>query len=162
MASLERDGWRYGAALSHVLPIERLDGARLTTQIQYARTLTQAGTDADGFGSAFDSNWVSADAAFSVPIPLGMRMEARLLVGYERFDEENRTQYDADLASDPDPRRIRRRDTVIDTSLSFVRPLGRLVDLELRLRDTRHGSTAAVYDWDRQIVGTYLRLHFDH
>jgi hypothetical protein len=91
-------------------------------------------------------------------------METRLLVGYERFDEENRTQYDADYdaVTNPDPRRIRRRDTVIETSLSFVRPLGRLVDLELRLRDTRHGSTTAVYDWDRQIVGTYLRLHFDH
>ena len=160
--SLERDGWRYGAALSHVLPIERWAGARLTTQLQYARTLTQAGTDADGFGSAFDSNWISADAAFSVPIPFGVRMETRLLVGYERFDEENRTQYDADLLSDPDPRRIRRRDTVIDTSLSFVRPLGRLADLELRLRDTRHGSTTSIYDWDRQIIGTYLRLHFDH
>ena len=44
-----------------------------------------------------------------------------------------------------------------------LRPAARpkLVDLELRLRDTRHGSTAGVYDWDRQIVGTYLRLHFD-
>jgi tetratricopeptide (TPR) repeat protein len=162
--SLERDGWRYGAALSHVLPIERWAGARLTTQLQYARTLTGAGTDAEGFGSAFDSNWISADAAFSVPIPFGIRMETRLMVGYERFDEENRTQYDADYdaVTNPDPRRIRRRDSVIDTSLSFVRPLGRLVDLELRLRDTRHGSTTAVYDWDRQIVGTYLRLHFDH
>ena len=162
--SLERDGWRYSAGLSHTLPIERWPGARLTTQLQYARTLTQAGTDANGFGSAFDSNWISADAAFSVPIVFGIRMETRLLFGYERFDEENAVQYSADYdaTTNPDPQRIRRRDTVIDTSLSFVRPLTRLVDLELRLRDTRHGSTADVYDWDRQIIGTYLHLHLDH
>jgi len=162
--SLERDGWRYSAGLSHTLPIERWTGARLTTQLQYARTLTNGATDANGFGAAFDSNWLSADAAFTVPILFGIRMETRLLVGYERFDEENAVQFaaDYDATTNPDPRRVRRRDTIIDTSLSFVRPLGRWADLELRLRDTRHGSTASVYDWDRQIVGTYLRLHFDH
>jgi hypothetical protein len=159
-ASLERDGWRYGVALSHVLPLARWPGARLTTQLQYARTLTHGGTDANGFGSAFDSNWASADAALSAPIGLGIRMETRLLVGYERFDEENAVQFAADGGGTA--RGVRRRDTLIDTSLSFLRPLTKSIDFELRLRDTRHGSTAGVYDYDRQIVGTYLRLHFDH
>jgi tetratricopeptide (TPR) repeat protein len=160
-ASLERDGWRYGAALSHTLPLSRWPGARLTTQLHYARTLTHGHADANGFGAAFDSNWVAADAALSVPIAFGIRMETRLLVGYERFDEDNAVQYAADLAKDPDPRRVRRRDTVIDTSVSFVRPLTSRIDFELRVRDTRHDSTTGVYDWDRQIVGTYLRLHYD-
>jgi tetratricopeptide (TPR) repeat protein len=161
--SLERDGWRYAAALQHTLPLPAWSDARLTTQLQYARTLTGARTDADGFGPAFDSHWFSADAALSVALGLGIRMETRLLVAYERFDEENAVQYAADYhpTANPDPRRVRRRDTVIDTSLSFVRPLTRLVDLELRLRDTQHGSSAEVYDWDRQIVGTYLRVRFD-
>jgi len=158
-ASLDRDGWRYAAALSHTLPLERWPGARLVTQLQYARSLTHGGTDANGFGSAFDSNWISADAAFSVPMGLGIRMESRLLVGYERFDEENAVQYDADGGGAA--RGVRRRDTVVDTSLSLLRPLTKSLDVELRLRDTRHASSAGVYDWDRQIVGTYLRLHFD-
>ena len=49
-ASLERDGWRYAAALSHTLPLERWPGAYLVTQLQYARSLTHGGTDANGFG----------------------------------------------------------------------------------------------------------------
>jgi hypothetical protein len=83
-------------------------------------------------------------------------METRLLVGYERFDEENRVQFDADGSS------VRRRDTLIDTSVSLLRPLTKWLDFELRLRDSRHASTAGVYDYDRQIVGTYLRIHVDH
>jgi hypothetical protein len=161
-ASLERDGWRYAAALSHALPLESWPGARLTTQLHYARTLTDGGTDANGFGAAFDSNWIAADATLLLPLGFGVRMESRLLVGYESFDEENAVQYAADLAKgDPDPQGVRRRDTVVDTSVSFLRPLGKSVDLELRLRDTRHGSNSGVYDWDRQIVGTYLRFHLD-
>jgi tetratricopeptide (TPR) repeat protein len=154
-ASLDRDGWRYGAALSHTVPVERWPGARLTTQLSYGRTLTHGRTDANGFGSAFDSNWVGADAAFSLPVGLGVRLETRLLVAYERFDEENAVQFAAD------GERVRRRDTVVDTSVSLRRPLTKNLDLELRLRDTRHGSTAGVYDYDRQIVGTYLRFQFD-
>jgi tetratricopeptide (TPR) repeat protein len=162
-ASLGRDGWRYGAALSHTTPIDRWAGARFTTQLSYARTLTHGGTDANGFGAAFDSNLVAADAALSVPVALGFRMEARLLVGYESFDEENAVQFAADQAAgDPDPRRVRRRDTLVETSLSLRRPLTEWLDFELRLRDARHGSTAGVYDYDRQIAGTYLRFRFDH
>jgi tetratricopeptide (TPR) repeat protein len=161
--SLERDGWRYSTGLSHTLPIECW-GARLTTELEYARTLTNASTDANGFGSAFDSNWISADAAFAVPIVFGILLETNLLVGYERFDNENAVQFSADYnaTTNPNPRRIRRDDIVVDTSLSLVLPVTRLLDLELRVRETRHASNAAVYDWDRQIVGTYLRFHFDH
>jgi tetratricopeptide (TPR) repeat protein len=154
-ASLDRDGWRYGAALSHTLPLERWPGARLSTQLSYARTLTHGSNDADGFGSAFDSNWYAADAAFLLPVGLGIRMETRLLVGYERFDEENAIQFAAD------GERVRRRDTVVDTSVSLRRPLSKHVDVELRVRDSRHFSTAGVFDYDRQIVGTYLRFQFD-
>jgi tetratricopeptide (TPR) repeat protein len=154
-ASLDRDGWRYGAALTHTTPFERWPEARLTTQLSYARTLTHGRTDSDGFDAAFDSNLVAADAALSLPVWLGFRMEARLLVGYERFDEENAVQFDTD------GERVRRRDTVVDSSLSLRRPLTDFLDVELRVRDTRHGSTAGVYDWDRQIVGTYLRFRFD-
>jgi hypothetical protein len=98
-----------------------------------------------------------------MPVGLGFQMETRLLVGYERFDEENAVQYaaDYDAVENPDPRRVRRRDTVVDTSVSLRRPVTKNLDVELRLRDTRHGSTAGVYDYDRQIVGTYVRFTFD-
>jgi hypothetical protein len=62
--------------------------------------------------------------------------------------------------SEGDPGPERRRDTIVDVSLSLIRPLTSLIDLELRLRETRHVSNVDAYDWDRQIVGTYLRLHF--
>jgi tetratricopeptide (TPR) repeat protein len=154
-AALGRDGWRYGAALSHTTPLERWAGAALTTQLSYARTLTHGRTDSNGLDAAFDSNLVAADAALALPVGLGVRMEARVLVGYERFDEENAVQFAVD------GERVRRRDTLVDTSLSLRRPLTEWLELELRLRDTRHGSTAGVYDYDRQIVGTYLRFRFD-
>ena len=141
----------------------QLGDATFTTQLSYARTLTEGGTDARGFGSAFDSNLVAADAALALPVWLGFRAEARLLVGYESFDEENAVQYaaDQDPLTNPDPRRVRRRDTIVDTSVSLRRPLTDWLDLELRVRDTRHGSSAGVYDYDRQIAGTYLRFRFD-
>ncbi len=156
LSSLERDGWRFGGALQHSVPVELWAPGTLTTQLQYARMLTDAETDPLGFESAFDSNWISLDAGLSVPVGLGIRVESRLLVGYERFDEPNVVQF----LSEGDPGPERRRDTIIDVSLSLIRPLTSLIDLELRLRETRHVSNVDAYDWDRQIVGTYLRLHF--
>jgi tetratricopeptide (TPR) repeat protein len=156
LSSLERDGWRLGGVLQHSVPVELWAPGTLTTQLSYARMLTDAETDPLGFEAAFDSHWVSLDAGLSVPVGLGIRLESRLLVGYERFDEPNVVEY----LSEGDPSPGRRRDTVIDASLSLIRPLTSLVDLELRLRETRHVSNVDAYDWDRQVVGTYLRLHF--
>jgi tetratricopeptide (TPR) repeat protein len=156
LSSLERDGWRLGGVLQHSVPVELWAPGTLTTQLLYARMLTDAETDPLGFESAFDSHWVSLDAGLRVPVGLGIRLESRLLVGYERFDEPNVVEF----LSEGDPSPDRRRDTVIDASLSLIRPLTSLVDLELRLRETRHVSNVDAYDWDRQVVGTYLRLHF--
>ena len=157
LPSLERDGWRYGAALQHNLPVTLWAPGLLSSQIQYARTRTDAETDLFGFDSAFDSNFVGADTGLSIPLGLGIRLESRLLVGYERFDDDNVIEF----LSTADAGAGRRRDTLVDVTLSLVRPLSALLDLELRVRESRRFSNVGVYDSDRQVIGTYVRFHFD-
>jgi tetratricopeptide (TPR) repeat protein len=159
LPSLERDGWRYGAALQHNLPVQLWAPGLLTSQLQYARTRTDAETV--GFDSAFDSNFYGADTGLSIPLFLGIQLQSRLLVGYESFDEENVIAFLTDDAVTPDPHPDRRRDTLVDATLSFVRPLSKLIDIELRVRESRRFSNVGVYDSDRQVIGTYLHLHFD-
>lgn len=161
---LERDGWRYGAALQHRLPVQLWSSGMLTTQLQYARTRTDGETtalDAESFDSAFDSSFLGADVGLAIPLAFGFRIQSRLLFGYESFDEENAVAFLTDESDPPDPHPVRRRDTLLDVSLSLVRPISKWIDFELRLRETRRSSNVDVYDSDRQLVGTYLRVHFD-
>jgi hypothetical protein len=159
LPALERDGWRYGVALQHSLPVELWAAGQLTSQLQYARTRTDA--DTVGFDSAFDSTFLGADLGLGIPLGLGFRMQSRLLFGYESFDEESVIAFLEDENDPPDPHPDRRRDRLLDVSLSLVRPITELIDLEVRLRETRRWSNVEVYDTDRQLIGTYLRFHFD-
>lgn len=157
--AMDRDGWRYGAALQHSLPVQLWTEGLLTSQLQYARTRTDLETV--GFDSAFDSHFYGADVGLAIPVGLGFQLRSRLLVGYESFDEESVVAFITDDDAVPDPHPDRRRDTLVDATLSIVRPLTERIDFELRVRESRRFSNVGVYDSDRQVVGTYLRFHFD-
>lgn len=157
LPSLERDGWRFGGALRSSLPVTLGAPALITTQLSYARMLTDGERDLLGFGPAFDSHFGGLDWALRAPLPLGFRVEARLALGLESFDARNVTDYlSDDGVGDLQPER--RLDHVIDASLSLSRSISRWLEFELRARETRHFSNVDLYDWDRQIFGTYLRL----
>ncbi len=157
LPSLERDGWRFGGVLRSSLPVTLWAPVLITTQLTYARMLTDGERDLLGFGPAFDSHLGALDTALRAPLPLGFRLDARLALGVESFDSRNLIDFlSDDGVGDPEPER--RLDHVIDSSLSLSRPLSRWLELELRARETRHFSNVDLYDWDRQIFGTYLRL----
>jgi tetratricopeptide (TPR) repeat protein len=153
LPSLERDGWHWGAALEHRLPVTLWAPGLLTSSVQYARTRTDGDTDLFGFGPAFDSRFIGAETGLAIPLAFGVRLESRLLAGYERFDEDNVIEFLDSGASGE-----RRRDTVLDATLSLVRPLGDWLELELRLRESLRLSNVGAYDSDRFLVGTYLRF----
>jgi len=159
LSSLERDGWRTGASLRHALGFRLGAPAQLATQLSYARTLTEGSRDDDGFGPAFDSHFSGIDTALRVALPRGLRADARLAFALEQFDERNVIDYLSGSSSTPD-QAVRRRDHIVDASLGLARALGPWLELELRVRETRHFSNVTLYDWDRQIVGTTLRFHW--
>jgi tetratricopeptide (TPR) repeat protein len=159
LASLERDGWRVGASAQHGLPIARLPGGALTTRLGYARTLTEAERDAFGWGPAFDSHLVSLESALRGALPADFFFDPRVGASAELFDERNAVDFlSDDGVGDLTP--DRRRDWVVDASVALTRPITRWLDAQLRFRQTRHFSNVDVYDWDRQIVGTQLRLRW--
>jgi len=159
LPSLERDGWRTGTSLRHSLAFRAGAPAALTTQLSYARNLTEGSRDLFGFGPAFDSHFGSVDAALRIALPYELRADARLAFALERFDSRSVIDY----LSDPSQAAAqidRRSDEVVDFSLGLARSLRPWLELEVRVRETRHFSNIELYDWDRQIVGTTLRFYW--
>jgi tetratricopeptide (TPR) repeat protein len=156
LPSLERDGWRLGVAVRHALRVDVGVPALLVTQLSYARTLTEGERDPFGLGAAFDAHLGALDTTLRWALPAKLRVDVRLGLATEHFDARNVVDFlSDDGVGDPNPER--RRDAVIDASVTLVRPLTRSLDLQLRAGETRRFSNVDVYDWDRQIIGTQLR-----
>ncbi len=159
LPSLERDGWRFGGGLRHSLPTAFLAPGVFVTQLSYARTLTEGSHDPFGLGPAFDSHFGAVDASWLCALPASLRLDARLGLAAEHFDARNAVDFlSDDGVGDPNP--DRRCDYAVDASVTLSRPLTRFLDLQLRARETRRFSNVDVYDWDRQVVGTQLRLRW--
>jgi tetratricopeptide (TPR) repeat protein len=159
LPSLERDGWRTGASLRHVRPIALWAPSVLSLQASYARTITEGERDLFGFGPAFESHFGGLDLALRAPLPLALILDARVGVARDSFDAVSLIDFLTDDGTgDPNPER--RLDHVVDAQLALSRRIADWLDLELRVRETRHFSNVDLYDWDRLIVGTQLRLHW--
>lgn len=159
LPSLVRNGWRGGASLKYARSIALWAPALLSAQISYARTRTDGEKDLFGFDPAFESHLGSLDVGLRAPLPLKMRLDARLGLAREAFDAENVIDFLSDNGvGDPNP--DRRLDHAIDAQLSLTRHLTEWLELEVRLRETRHFSNVDLYDWDRLMIGTQLRMHW--
>jgi tetratricopeptide (TPR) repeat protein len=159
LPSLERDAWRFGFGLEHARTLALWAPALLRAQLSYARMLTDGDRDVLGFGPAFDSHAGALDLALQAPLPMQIGLELRLALGLERFDAENVVDFlSDDGVGDPDPER--RHDGLIEAGFGLARPLTRNLSVEARFRETRHFSNVDLYDWERQLVGTYLRFRF--
>ncbi len=159
LPSLERDAWRFGGALEHARTVALWAPALFTAQLGYARMLTDGEQDVLGFGPAFDSHAGSLDLALQAPLPLRVGLELRLGLALERFDAVNLVDFLSDNGvGDPNPER--RHDGLVEAGVALARPLTRNLSLEARFRETRHFSNVDLYDWQRQLVGTYLRFRF--
>jgi Flp pilus assembly protein TadD len=157
LPSLARDGWRVGTSLRHALGFRWGVPARLTAQLGYARTSTDGSRDSFGFGPAYDSHAGFADVALRLALPFSFRLDAQVGFTLEQFDARNVIDFLSDPTATPTDAH-RRRDRVVGAGLAVARPLGRWLELELHARETRHYSNVDFYDWERQIVGTTLRV----
>lgn len=157
LPSLERDGWRVGTGLRRARTFQLGAPARLTARLGYVRTLTEGSRDSFGFEPAYDSHAGTASVALRLALPFALRLDAQLGFTLEQFDAANVI----DFLSDPSATvgdAERRRDRVVGARLALARPIGRWLELELYARETRHFSNVEYYDWERQIVGTTLRV----
>jgi hypothetical protein len=107
-----------------------------------------------GFASPYDHDRVRATLRVRGPLLLGFESEASF--SWAREDYEHRNFYDL-LGGHLDP--STRRDTVLEGRFSLYRPLTRYAAIELRLQQTDRHSNLDLYDYDRRIVGVYLRVH---
>jgi hypothetical protein len=158
--SLSRDGRTYGAGVSHLwAPLDR-DGAWSVLTARFARTNTDADDDPLGFEGDYDGVRWEGSGTLRWPLVRGFAASATFVVARERYFERNLIDAltDDEGAGSADP--VRRRDTVLESRLGLERPLSPYVTLELAWRYTRAISNVEVYDYDRHVVGTYLRVQY--
>jgi tetratricopeptide (TPR) repeat protein len=160
LSSLDRDGWIWAVGLEQSAPVPGWPGARATLGGRFSQLGTDADPDLLGFEGAYDhSRWEGA-TAIEAPLPGRIRARAALGLGWERYEHDNVLDFltDGGVGTlEPEAR----RDWVTDASITLVRPLHRLLDLEAGWRFTHRDSNVDLYGYDRHIVGLVFRVHVD-
>jgi hypothetical protein len=120
---------------------------------------TSAERDLLGFEGDYDNVRYEGSALIHLPLARGFALSAQLLLGRERYLNRNLVDALTDGGvgtTDPE----RRRDTLFESRLAIERPLGRLVTVEVAWRYAQAISNVDLYDYDRHVLGTYLRTEF--
>lgn len=155
LPNLVRDGWALGGGLEHFVPIPGFPGTWLSIGADFRRYDTDSRRDSlFGFASPYDHDRWRASATLRSPLLWGFETEASFSWAQERY--EHRNLFDA-LTVDPTP--SVRFDHVLDGRFSLVRPLTRFAEAEFRVQQIERTSNVDIYEYDRRIVGVYLRLH---
>jgi tetratricopeptide (TPR) repeat protein len=150
--SLEQGGTTYSLGIKHYisLPWPRQAWASLGTEL--SRLNSTASRDALGFKGAFDNR--RGDGELRLHLPLVWQLEADVIGRYvsERYVNRNIV----DRLAQPG-RADHRRDRTRELSVALTRPLTGRTKIELRWHGIRQHSNVDVYDYNRQIMGVYLR-----
>jgi tetratricopeptide (TPR) repeat protein len=157
-ASLERDGWAAGGGLEHYLPVPGWRRGWLSLGADFRRFDSDSGRDALGFASPYDHDRVRATVRIHGPLGLGLESEASL--SFSRADYEHRNVIDA--LTDGGTGTLEpstRLDHVLEGRVSLLRPISRFADVELRYQQVERTSNVDVYEYDRRILGVYVRVH---
>ncbi len=77
--------------------------------------------------------------------------DARFALGYAKYRNPNVFDFLFSLDAD------RRRDLYGELGVKLTRPIHRFVQLELAWRGIRRASNVELYDYDRHVVGLYVR-----
>jgi tetratricopeptide (TPR) repeat protein len=154
--SLDRDATTFGGGLTHFAAIPGRPGAWGSASIGFAKTRTDAGRDPLGFRGDYDHVTWRAGASAHTPLVRDLALNASLQLTRDRYLHHNLIDALTDGGvGTPDP--DRRRDTVLQLRLAVERPLTRHVDLELAWRFTRQISNVDAFDYDRHVLGLYLK-----
>lgn len=151
-----RDGWAAGGGFEHFVPLPARPGTWLSAGAEFQRHDTDSERDPIlGFASPYDHDRVGAIVRLRGPLWFGFESEASF--SWAREDYEHRNFYDLLASGSLDP--STRRDTVLEGRFSLLRPVTRYAAVELRFQQSDHRSNIDLYDYDRRIVGVYLRVH---
>jgi len=151
-----RDGWAAGGGFEHFVPLPGRPGTWLSAGADFLRYDTDSQRDPIlGFASPYDHDRWRATLGVRGPLLLGFESEASF--SWAREDFEHRNFLDLLSSGNLDP--STRRDTVLEGRFSLVRPVTRYAAVELRFQQTDRRSNLDLYDYDRRIVGLYLRVH---
>lgn len=156
LPSLERDALVYGVGGEHQLPLRILPGAWAVVGGSFQRTDTEAERDAFGFAGAFDHDRWSSFLRVRMPLFAGVEATGTIAFAQELYKHRNVLDFLTDNGvgtSDPS----KRRDRVFESRLALSRPVGRGVSLEVAYRGLRRASNVDLYDYERHIVGFYVR-----
>jgi tetratricopeptide (TPR) repeat protein len=155
--SLERDGTALGGGVEHTVPIPGWEQAWGALDLRFRRLETDARRDLLGFESPYDHDAWTASLRVHLPLWWGFSAESHLSLGHERYAHRNLYDFlTDDGVGNPDPRE--RRDTLLEGGLALVRPITRFARAELVWRGFSRVSNVDVYDYDRRVLGFYLRL----
>ncbi len=158
-SSLQRDGISFGGGAGLYTPLSWHEEAWLWIGARVASTQTAAAEDLLGFRGDYDNLRSEARARAHIPGPLGFALDASLRAAHDRYTHHNLVDAltdDGVGTTNPD----RRRDTILDARLSVTRALTRWVTADLAWRYTRQISNVDVYDYDRHVLGFYMRTQF--
>jgi tetratricopeptide (TPR) repeat protein len=159
LSNLDRDGWALGGGFDHFVPIPVLAGTWLSLGADFRRYDTDSERDPLlGFASPYDHDRWRASTTLRSQLPLGFEGEASFSWSQERY--EHRSLLDALTDGgvgtlDPSTR----LDHVLEGRFSLVRPVTRYAGVELRVQQIERTSNVDIYQYDRRIVGVYVKLH---
>lgn len=155
--SLERDGRALGGGIEHLAPLPGWQDAWGALGLRFRRLETDAERDLLGFESPYDHDAWTASLRVHLPLWWDFAAEAQLSIGWERYAHRNLFEFlTDDGVGNPDPRK--RRDTLLEGSVALVRPITRFARAELVWRGSSRISNVDVYDYDRRVLGLYLRV----
>jgi len=159
LPNLDRDGWALGGGIEHFVPVRPLPDAWFSLGADFRRFETDSDRDPLlGFASPYDHDRWRATATFRSALWLGFEGEATLSWSQERYAHRN--LFDAltdDGVGTVTP--STRLDRVLDGHLSLVRPITRYAGVELRLQQISRSSNVDIFEYDRRIIGVYVKLH---
>ena len=158
-SALERDGFAFGTGLEHGVRIPGLENAVFSWFGSWGRYDSEATPDPLlGFEGDYDRDGYGGGARISTALP--WRFSADFGFSFLREDYANPNLVDFltdDGVGNPNPRR--RRDGIWEARLRLIRPVTRLIDLELSTRYGDHDSNVDLYDYDRWVSGLAVRIH---
>lgn len=153
VSALERDAIFYGAGFEHLVRLF-YPGATAKFGARFERSDTESDW-LHPFDGDYDRDlW---EGRLSVDLPLPWQLQGRLtaIVGHERYENVNLQHFLTNFE------KKKRRDTLGELRISLVRPIVDHIEVELSWRGTHSVSNLELFEYDRQIVGAYLRITTD-
>jgi len=149
----DRDGYDVNAALGHWMPLP-WSGAWIEGELRYQRFLTE--------GREFDRQRHQVELAAGLELPWALRFSARGRYAYVPHDHPTTFVDPGDVPPGGGVQlgldAARRREQEIFVRLRLERAFGRHVLVAADWSHTRNHSNSDVFDYDRQVVGVYVRI----